>query len=209
MNFYYNYFEEDSWENAGYNLGRSRVWSNKIGWREFNWTVIAAYVLETLYTDGTGAVFENGDLVDESIFTGWINYLFHEDFHAKNRNPWKLFDLVNTETDGDDYKRDIGWKEFAYSQEGFDGYTEIYAVQNGIDRMWQWLTDLLEEAGVSIQDDDQGFNFFTIIRLIVKSIRTYRKECDLPVNEQFQKICDHLKAFYQNPDLSFSDFTKN
>ncbi len=116
MNFYYNYFEEDSWENAGYNLEENYVWSNKIGWREFNWTVIAAYVLENLYTDGTGAVFENGNLVDESIFTGWINYLFHDNFHAKNRNPWKLFDLVNTETEGDDDKRDIDWEGFAHNQ---------------------------------------------------------------------------------------------
>lgn len=42
MDFYYNYFEDDCWENAGFSLKRGHVWSEKIGWREFHWFVVAA-----------------------------------------------------------------------------------------------------------------------------------------------------------------------
>ncbi|MCD7746568.1 MAG: hypothetical protein LUI13_15030 [Lachnospiraceae bacterium] len=52
MDFCYNYFEEDYWENAGYNRKRNEVWSGKIGWREFNITMVSAYVLENLYREG-------------------------------------------------------------------------------------------------------------------------------------------------------------
>lgn len=31
MNFIYNYFEDDCWENAGFNCETNHVWSNKIG----------------------------------------------------------------------------------------------------------------------------------------------------------------------------------
>ena len=49
MNFHYNYFEDDCWENAGFSLKRGHVWSEKIGWREFHRTVVAAYGLDQLF----------------------------------------------------------------------------------------------------------------------------------------------------------------
>ena len=48
MNFYYNYFGDESWENAGFNRKGGYVWSNKIGWECFGQTVIAAYVWNNL-----------------------------------------------------------------------------------------------------------------------------------------------------------------
>lgn len=36
MDFYYNYFEDDCWENAGVSSKGGYVWSEKIGWREFH-----------------------------------------------------------------------------------------------------------------------------------------------------------------------------
>ena len=62
MNFYYNYFEDAGWENAGYDPETGSVWSNKIGGQQFSDTVIAAYVLESLYMDGTAAVLPTGRL---------------------------------------------------------------------------------------------------------------------------------------------------
>ena len=32
MNFYYNYFEDDCRENAGFDRNNCYVWSNKVGW---------------------------------------------------------------------------------------------------------------------------------------------------------------------------------
>ena len=41
MNVYYNYFEDDLWENAGFDIDKCCVWSNKIGWRQFYRVVVA------------------------------------------------------------------------------------------------------------------------------------------------------------------------
>lgn len=56
-NFYawHSYFEDDSWETAGFNAVGSYVWSNKLGWMDFNIVVFAAYIIG-------GTVFNNAVL---------------------------------------------------------------------------------------------------------------------------------------------------
>ncbi|MCC8044791.1 MAG: hypothetical protein LIP12_04735 [Clostridiales bacterium] len=206
MDFYYNYFEEDCWENVGYSTKKHHVWSNKVGWREFNITVTAAYVLETLYTDGAAAVFVNGDFIEEEIYTGWLNYLFEEEFRTKNRNPWLLFDDLEHLPEQEEYINHMDWNSFAGTPEGMAGCTEIYAVQNGIDAMIQWHDDLLKQAGVPLTDHEHSFNFFSITRLIVNGIRSYGAKSGLPKDQQFIRICANLKAFYQEPEMGLSEF---
>ena len=43
--FFYNYFEDDMWEDAGYDISDTCLWSNKVGNREFERVMIAAYSL--------------------------------------------------------------------------------------------------------------------------------------------------------------------
>lgn len=76
MDFYYNYFEDDCWEKAGFSSKSGNVWSGKIGWREFHRVVVAAYVLESLYIDGPAVAMVNGDIKTSQAYIGWINYLF-------------------------------------------------------------------------------------------------------------------------------------
>lgn len=53
--FFYNYFEDDVWENAGYYNKNGGVYSEKVGWRTFSRAVEAAYMLQMVYMniDGT------------------------------------------------------------------------------------------------------------------------------------------------------------
>lgn len=168
----------------------------------------AAYVLETLYSSGTGCVFMDGDVVNEEIYTGWINYLFHENFCEKNRNPWKLFDALSTEMDSKRYACDIDWTEYLSTIEGMIAYTEILAIQDGIDAMLQWHDKLLKEADISRQDGNGKIGFFDITQLIVHSVRAYSKESEQSADEQMQTLCGHIKAFYQEADVEFPDFIK-
>lgn len=92
---YYNYFEDDCWENAGFDRKKCSVWSNKIGWRHFHAVVVAAYVLEEIYTNGVSAVLVNGKPVTTWAYVAWINYLFDEKYHIKNFDPWKLFETFH------------------------------------------------------------------------------------------------------------------
>ena len=52
VEFDYNYFEDDIWEDAGFYKNACSVWSQKIGHKHFYEAIIAAYTLEGLYTDG-------------------------------------------------------------------------------------------------------------------------------------------------------------
>ena len=74
--FYYNYFEDDSWESAGYNAKKCVFWSNKVGGREFCDVVTAAYTLYEMYTDKIGFTLVNGELIDTHSIVGWFNHLF-------------------------------------------------------------------------------------------------------------------------------------
>ncbi len=47
---------------------------------QFYTIVVAAYVLEELYVDGTEIAMVDADLVTSDVYTGWINYLFYEKY---------------------------------------------------------------------------------------------------------------------------------
>lgn len=52
IHFYYNYFEECSWESAGFDTEKTHLWSGKIGSAEFSDTMTAAYMLYELCLPG-------------------------------------------------------------------------------------------------------------------------------------------------------------
>lgn len=82
IDFFYNYFEEESWENAGYNPKARRLYSNKVGARTFSGVVRAMYVLQGLYSITPCIASINGHPFDASEERGWLNYLFHEHYAA-------------------------------------------------------------------------------------------------------------------------------
>ena len=129
MDFYYNYFEDDCWENAGFSSKGGYVWSEKIGWREFHRVVVAAYVLESLYIDGPTVAMVNGDVVTSQTYIGWINYLFQTQYPQRNNDPWALFEALHNQMDMDLER--IDWGGFIQDLYGFIGYYEINAVLTG------------------------------------------------------------------------------
>lgn len=123
MDFYYNYFEDGCWENAGFSLKRGHVWSEKIGWREFHRAVVAAYVLESLYIDGPTVAMVDRDMVTSRAYIGWINYLFQTQYHKKNNDPWYLLEALHNQNDMDLERAD--WGAFVQDLYGFIVYYEI------------------------------------------------------------------------------------
>lgn len=80
ISFHYNYFGDEAWETAGFNLDEARFYSNKIGWAEFNIIVLAVYVLTEFYTKEFGMAEVNGEIFDAKDIIGWINYILDADF---------------------------------------------------------------------------------------------------------------------------------
>lgn len=200
MDFYYNYFEDDCWENAGFNNENCCVWSNKIGWRHFHMVVVAAYVLEELYTEGVSAAMVDGVPVTSWGYVGWINYLFHEKFHVKNFDPWKLFEAFHYwEEDQSSY---IDWYDFGCKRYAFIGGCEIYAVLNGTQKALEVFGDKDKEELENLAMDG--------MKSAIEALKQYEKSNKADKESQLQKLMDMIRGYYEKSDrnigsLKFDD----
>ncbi|MBQ3546637.1 MAG: hypothetical protein IJA34_16885 [Lachnospiraceae bacterium] len=92
IDFYYNYFEDDTWENAGYNPKGDYFYSNKIGSDEFNDVITAVHVLYEVTDEKYGFAEINGDIISRSAYAGWLNHILGTNFSMKKR--YRLWDNV-------------------------------------------------------------------------------------------------------------------
>lgn len=91
--FHYNYFEDEVWEDAGYDSSSNSLWSEKIGNNEFNFVICAGYFLTELYSEDYGLAIENGDILKDPGYVQWINYILDKDFSLEKRfELWKHYE---------------------------------------------------------------------------------------------------------------------
>lgn len=76
--FYYNYFEDESWELAEYDSKTCSLWTEKVGSGQFADVVLAAYMLYCIYDDFRGTVGYTGS-IDEEWLYGWIKHLIGDE----------------------------------------------------------------------------------------------------------------------------------
>lgn len=187
MEFFYNYFEDDSWETAGFNRKDCYVWSNKIGWRHFHQTIIAAYVLEELYTEGISAAMVNGDPIFSWSYVGWINYLFHEQNHIKNFDPWKLFEAVHCSKE--ERVEYMEWYDIADKRYAFIGGCEIYAVQHGYEKA-------IAVYGAREKGELEKLAF-EAMQNVVKTLKSYVNNCEKEKESQLHILMEILRVYYE------------
>ena len=189
INFYYNYFEDSRWENAGYNKKNNCVWSGKIGWGVFNTVVIAGYVLEELYSDGITAVLENGELVSSGAIVGWINYLFDERYHIKNFDPWRLFEAIHYSEE--EKEEHYYWNGFGNKRCGLIGSCEIYAVLHETD-------SALEKFAERVDKDDIEYFSIECMKELKNTIELYKKN-HMPDEEiPLKNLMEGIQHYYEN-----------
>lgn len=203
MDFYYNYFEDDVWENAGFSARSGKVWSEKIGWREFHQVVVAAYVLESLYIDGTAVVTVNGELVTSPVYIAWINYLFQEHYLQKNNDPWSLFEMKHEKMDTD--LEIYGWDNFIQDLYGLIGYYEVKAVLTGTEAIEKEFDKIIEHSEKSKEDDKM--NFFDFTKGLKVVVNKFYKESERREEEQLSLIIEMLRSYYEQDNMSL-DFCK-
>lgn len=186
MDFYYNYFEDDFWENAG--VDEYGVWSEKIGWSHFHTAVVAAYVLEELYTEGVAVAMVDGEPVTSWGYVGWINYLFQEKYHVKNFDPWKLYETLH------DLKTEFygGIPCFGDKRYAFIGNCEIYAIENGVNKAIE-VFEKKEKENL----ENVSFKGMSIATDIVKNcinVNEFDKE------NQLEVLINTIRVFYEKED---------
>ena len=91
--FHYNYFEDDVWEDAGYNSKTGKFFTNKVGIKEFCNAVLAAYTLYECYDQTLGVTWLDADAVGCTGYTAWINHLFGSQ-HTMERRVKYFFNLM-------------------------------------------------------------------------------------------------------------------
>ncbi|MDO4337963.1 MAG: hypothetical protein Q4C91_07725 [Eubacteriales bacterium] len=95
VDFWYNYFEESSWENAGFHMDDSYFYSNKIGGCEFADVILAAYTLYEMYDEDPGFAECNGEIMDQRFYGGWLNHILGTEFTSKKRyNLWENAEYI-------------------------------------------------------------------------------------------------------------------
>lgn len=204
MGFCYNYFEEDYWEDAGFDSKRGKVWSQKIGLRYFRRVVVAAYVLESLYVDGLAVAMVDNDLVMSPMFTGWINYLFQEHFPQKNNDPWVLFETMHDQ----DYinLESYEWEAFVQDMDGLPGYFDIKAVLSGTavveKEVKKEIKSILGQEESVKEEGKMGF--MELMTGLRRSVEGFHKESEQSEAEQLSLIMGMLRSYY-GEDKSLRD----
>lgn len=199
MNFYYNYFEDDFWENAGFCKKDKEVWSGKIGWRQFHTVMVAAYTLEEIYTEGYTAVLVDGDMVTSWGYVGWINYLFHEEFHVKNFDPWKIFEEFHYLSERNETYMD--WNYLSGKKYGLIGACEINAVMNGTEKA------LAKFGGGDVEEDIGNLS----IKVMMKEkqfLQQYKAMSGASEKEQLSFLMKTLKVYYRENDKNMMEETE-
>lgn len=193
MSFHYNYLENDSWENAGFDRKNCDVWSNKIGNAQFHHVIVAAYVLQEQYIDGIAMVAEDGEFVTSWAYVGWINYLFDEKNHVRNFDPWKIFELIyddNSKVDNQHYYRSLyntGDKRYA-----FIGGCEVYAVLNGYEEAIEFY-DAMEK-------DELEDLILDCMKEFIDKLSVYKSECREEQEIQVGLLLDAIDSYYKTDE---------
>lgn len=206
MDFFYNYYEDASWENAGYNAKTHQVWSNKIGGRQFCRGVVAACILEELYLSDDAFVSIEGEFVNRDLFIGWINFVFNERYSVKHRSLWGMFEAARDEADyvREELTEELSWRDWWKGVEDAQDqteYCEIQSVLKGTEAALEYIEVVADGKSTLVE----GWNtrLYESLRRFRNSIRVY---CEKHKEEQFTRIIKHLKEFYEREEKDSIDF---
>lgn len=208
----YNYFEEDIWEEAGFDGEGGYFYSNTVGWGPFNWTVKAAHILQELYTDGFTVVKENNKIIfkEKPYCLGWINYLFNENYVYENWDQWQVY-LHERE------RKDCSNREFESDCSDYAGrYPAIsYYEVKAVDKDFSTMIDILK------RDNNITLHNFKIgVTQIKEIIKDFKASSSLSKDEQLDLLvaginhldCDDDKFIYNNREsedfVDFMQFSK-
>lgn len=189
MDFYYNYFEDTGWENAGFSKKSNHVWSNKIGWAQFHRAVVAAYVLEEQYVDDVAVATVDGDPVTSWMYVGWLNYLFDEKKHVKNFDTWNLFEAFYYLDDRYDRWDDWGkWNDFGNKRYAFISGCEICSVIYGTDKALEIFETVKEEELEKLA--------YAGMKGMKEYLQEFAKEEQNHDAKQCQEMMDVIRQYY-------------
>lgn len=102
--FHYNYFEDDVWEDAGYNSNTGKLFTNKVGIKEFCNAVLAAYTLYEYHDQTLGMPCLDAEMVGCTGYTAWINHLFGNQYTMERRVKYFFYLMAQAVIENSSYQ---------------------------------------------------------------------------------------------------------
>lgn len=139
----------------------------------------------------------DAELVTSQSFIGWINYLFHEHFPLKNRDPWKLFEAMHNDSDMEQEElSEYNWEDFVYDIYGAIGYFEIKSVLEGTDAV---IMDVINESEPESEEEkgNAELSVFDHMKNVRHFLREYRQDSSLDEQEQLSILLKMLRTYYE------------
>ena len=191
--FCYNYFDDDTSEDAGFNGKELRVWSTKLVGGHFYRVVLAAYALEGLYNSGINVVDDNGDYISGDYYIAWLNSLFGENYLSRSMDPWDAYlSLKSSEYDDLDPSR---FRCYKNTFDGYLGYLDVMAVEEGCKALDKYFSQAKEWA-----ESDEDFDFRSwrgkLYRAFKESLKKYSKRSIRSKEEQLAYLVGMLRDMY-------------
>ena len=198
INFYYNYFDDDTSEDAGFNTNELYAWSNKLVGANFYKVMLAAYALEGLYYSGINVVDDNADFISGDYYVAWINSLFDEKFVSRSADPWDVY-LALKGTKYEEYMTPNKFRDYKCTVIGYLGYLDVMAVTEGLTVLKEFF-----DGERSWRESNDSFDFREwrgkIYKSFIESLGKFSRSSIRSKDEQLELLLELLRDMYGADD---------
>lgn len=198
INFYYNYFDDDTSEDASFNTNELYAWSNKLVGANFYKVMLAAYALEGLYYSGINVVDDNADFISGDYYIGWINSIFNESFVSRSIDPWDVY-LALKGTEYEEYMYPNKFRYYKRTYVGYLGYLDVMAVTEGLTELKDFF-----DGERSWSESDDSFEFRKrrgrLYKLFIESLKKFSGSSLRSKDEQLELLFELLRDIYGAED---------
>lgn len=210
----FSYFEDDRWEPAAFNSKEMKLYSEKIGTREFNDVMRVLYSLFAIYDKSPGQVRVGVENISWERSIGWINYLFGTEYCERDVVPLEErekadvtpFPKVRT----DEYFRHLYYLSYLCLPEELRKMP-YYAFSDD-DRLYWW--DGTEEVTISKSVDEVLQMYGRMFQTALQDRSFFQKICGedfctskdfdrkfinllADINETFKRVFPFESMFYE------------
>lgn len=191
IHFDFSYFELDRWEGVGVNLEKMYLWSEKIGWRQFNAASQALYLLAETYSDKLWVSY--ADSANRPISTiKWLRYVLKKDLHLWwRRSIWNVIEAIHESDDRsmdesecasliDDIRSDV---------EKIDDTAFTYAIFNGVKGIVEKYRNSEEYQQ---NQKDEVWNAIDKEMMVLDAVEKYKSNAAIGEDQQVKRLLQIL-----------------
>ena len=187
--FTYSYFEDSFWENAGIDLENVELYSNKIGWLQFNKAIQALYILAESYSE-TPFIMYSYSRHTPPLALKWLRYVLKRDVRSPLRyDLWSALELIIQEEP--DYFKNNSFDDFynTFSSDDLDMYSLLNTL-TVITGVKKFLNDVSEQMGE--KKDGSMLSYTDLMGMIYHQMKEFKQNSTLTEEQQINHLLEML-----------------